>query len=67
MRLRRAVAIEGLNRPRLDEAGARLALYPTSHRKCVLGVFALGGGAYIKSGPEREAPGRIPTRKGDSQ
>ena len=51
MRLRRPLVFENLNRPRLDEAGARLALHPTSRRR-VLGVFALGGGAFIKSGPE---------------
>jgi hypothetical protein len=52
MRLRRAVAIGGLNRPRLDEAGARLALYPTSKRRRLLEVAVSVGGAFIKSGPE---------------
>lgn len=63
MRLRRAVVFENLGRSRLDEAGARLALYPTSRRR-VLGVFALGGGAFIKSGPEIRTPSRH-THEGD--
>lgn len=64
MRLRRAVAIEGLNRPRLDEAGARLALYPTSKRRRLLEVAVSVGGAFIKSGPEVRTPSRA-THKGD--
>lgn len=57
MRLRRAAVFENLNRPRLDEAGARLALYPTSKRRRLLEVAVLAGGAFIKSGPERRSSG----------
>jgi hypothetical protein len=64
MRLRRAAVFENLNRPRLDEAGAQLALYPTSRRRRLLGVAVLAGGAFIKSGPEVRTPGRH-THEGD--
>lgn len=57
--------IENLGRARLDEAGAQLDLYPTSRRRQLLEVCALAGGAFIKSGPEREAPSRQTHREGD--
>jgi hypothetical protein len=63
MRPRRAVVFENLNRPRLDEAWARLTLYPTSKRRRLLEVAASVGGAFIKSGPEGEAPGRVTHRR----
>jgi hypothetical protein len=59
MRFRRTVVFENLGRARLDEAGAQLTLYPTSRRRRLLEVAASVGGAFIKSGPESEAPGCV--------
>jgi hypothetical protein len=65
VRLRRTVVFENLGRARLDEAGAQLALYPTSRRRRLLEVAVLAGGAFIKSGPEVRTPSRMTHREGD--